>query len=149
MTKEKENSFLEQYKSIEKAITNFCFCKCCIINFWHTIHRSPLAENLPLCESVRFASERFGSSILLGSTNLRKITAKLAVIFRLTTEIPQTDFCFDHLTGTPSQECPPYFVYSGPEFEGHSSKSACLPSQLFCLQKQVSSWELMTPTAWR
>ena len=33
----------------------------------------------------------------------RKITAKLAVIFRLTTEIPQTDFCFNYLTGTPFQ----------------------------------------------
>ena len=47
-----------RHKSIEKAIANFGFCKCCIINFWHTIHRSPLAENLPLCERVRFASER-------------------------------------------------------------------------------------------
>lgn len=30
----------------------------------------------------------------------KKITAKLAVIFCLTSEIPQMDFCFDHLTGT-------------------------------------------------
>ena len=32
-----------------------------------------------------------------GSTILRKITAKLAVIFRLTTIIPQTAINFDHL----------------------------------------------------
>ena len=45
------------------------------------------------------------------ATNFRKITADLAVIFRLTTEIPQTDFCFDHLTGTPFRECPLFCLH--------------------------------------
>lgn len=34
-----------------------------------TIHRNPLAENLPPCESARFASVRFEGSIPFGSTN--------------------------------------------------------------------------------
>ena len=70
----------------------------------------------------------FLASILLRCLNLRKITAISAVIFRLTTEIPQTDFSLDHLTGTPFQECPSYFVYSGPEFEGDSSLKAVAPA---------------------
>ena len=44
-------------------------------------------------------------------------------ISRLTTEIPQTDFCFDHLRGTPFSGVPAFFVYSGPEVEGLSSES--------------------------
>ena len=32
---------------------------------------------------------------------------------RLTTEIPQTDFCFDHLKGTPFRKECPSFVYCG------------------------------------
>ena len=32
---------------------------------------------------------------------------------RLTTEVPQTDFCFDHLKGTPFRKECPSFVYCG------------------------------------
>ena len=39
-------------------------------------------------------------SIPFGSTILRKITANLAVIFRLTTILPQTGQISDHFTGT-------------------------------------------------
>ena len=36
---------------------------------------------------------------------------KTTAISRLTTEIPQTDFCFDHLKGTPfRKECPSLFT---------------------------------------
>lgn len=97
-----------RHKSIEKAIANFCFCKCCIINFWHTIHRSPLAENLPLCESVRFASVRSSVRSRLGPPFIENAAVKTAAFSRLTTEIPQTDFCFNYLTGTPFQECPSF-----------------------------------------
>lgn len=34
----------------------------------------------------------------------RKITANLAVIFRLTIILPQTNFCFDHLKDTPFEK---------------------------------------------
>ena len=36
---------------------------------------------------------------------------KTAAISPLTTEIPQTDFCFDHLKGTPFSEGVPFIVY--------------------------------------
>lgn len=163
-----------RHKSIEKAIANFCFCKCCIINFWHTIHRSPLAENLPLCESVRFAStwtsitcpffpSNFSSGFsdypfkieylknpffatfliekwliwavssagrarrshrrgrgfdpLTVHQNWKSLQFSLRRFSRLTTEIPQTDFCFDHLKGTPFSEGVPFIVYCGAKSE--------------------------------
>ena len=68
-------------------------------------------------------------SIPIRSTKLEIAAVKTAAISHLTTEIPQTDFRFDHLAGTPSQECPPYFVYSSTEFEG-LLLSKQLPRQL-------------------
>ena len=56
-------------------------------------------------------------SIPFESTNFRKITAILAVIFHLTTEIPQTDFRFDHLKGTSFARRTLLFVYSDAVFE--------------------------------
>ena len=53
---------------------------------------------------------------------------KTAAISHLTTEIPQTDFCLTTWRA-PSRECPPYFVYSGPEFDG-LLPSKQLPRQL-------------------
>ena len=40
---------------------------------------------------------------------------KTAAISHLTTEIPQTDFCFDHLTGTPLSGVP-VFLFSAAQF---------------------------------
>ena len=53
-------------------------------------------------------------SIPFRSTILRKITANLAVIFRLTTIIPQTGLNFDHFTGTRAANfgcSPPWFLH--------------------------------------
>ena len=56
-------------------------------------------------------------------TFIENAAVKTAAFSRLTTEIPQTDFRFDHLTGTPFSGVPAFFVYSGPEVEGLSSES--------------------------
>ena len=42
-------------------------------------------------------------SIPIGSTKMEIAVVKTTAISRLTTEIPQTDFCFNYLTGTPFQ----------------------------------------------
>lgn len=47
-------------------------------------------------------------SIPIGSTKMEIAVVKTTAISRLTTEIPQTDFCFNYLTGTPFQECPSF-----------------------------------------
>jgi len=39
---------------------------------------------------------------------IENAAVKTAAFSRLTTEIPQTDFCFNYLTGTPFQECPSF-----------------------------------------
>ncbi|WP_207749615.1 hypothetical protein, partial [Flavonifractor plautii] len=41
-------------------------------------------------------------------TFIENAAVKTAAFSRLTTEIPQTDFCFNYLTGTPFQECPSF-----------------------------------------
>jgi hypothetical protein len=46
--------------------------------------------------------------------NSRKITANLAVIFPLTTEIPQTGFYLDRLMGGLFRECLP-FLFTTPQ----------------------------------
>ena len=135
-------------------------------HFHQTIHRSPWAENLPPCESVRFASTwtHITAPIFVSSSssvfsdfplkieylknpffitfliekwliwavssagrarrshrrgrgfdpltvhqNWKSLQFSLRRFSRLTTEIPQTDFCFDHLKGTTfRKECPSY-----------------------------------------
>lgn len=53
-----------------------------------------------------------GSDLEAGCPPKLEIAAvKTAAISRLTTEIPQTDFCFDHLKGTPFSEGVPFLVY--------------------------------------
>ena len=83
-------------------------------HFHQTIHRSPWAENLPHCESVRFASVRSSVRSRLGPPKLEIAAVKTAAISHSTTEIPQTDFCFDHLAGTPFRECPS-FLFTAPQ----------------------------------
>ena len=39
---------------------------------------------------------------------IENAAVKTAAFSRLTTEIPQTDFCFNYLKGTPFQECPSF-----------------------------------------
>ena len=53
---------------------------------------------------------------VVGSNPIRSTKMEIAVVFttaisRLTTEIPQTDFCFDHLKGTSFSEGVPFLVY--------------------------------------
>ena len=43
--------------------------------------------------------------------NWKSLQFSLRRFSRLTTEIPQTDFCFDHLKGTPFRKECPSFVY--------------------------------------
>ena len=59
---------------------------------------------------------------VVGSNPIRSTKMEIAVVFttaisRLTTEIPQTDFCFDHLKGTPFSEGVPFIVYCGAKSE--------------------------------
>ena len=49
-------------------------------------------------------------SIPIGSTKMEIAAVFTAAISRLTTEIPQTDFCFDHLKGTPFSEGVPFIL---------------------------------------
>ena len=48
---------------------------------------------------------------------IENAAVKTAAFSRLTTEIPQTDFCFDHLKGTPFSEGVPFIVYCGAKSE--------------------------------
>ena len=55
----------------------------------------------------------FGSDLAHIAPPKPEIAAvKTAAISYLTTEIPQMDFCFDHLTDTPFQGCPPFLCVS-------------------------------------
>ena len=59
-------------------------------------------NNLPPRESILVRIRKVVGSIPIRFTIiLVKITANLAVIFRLTIILPQTNFCFDHLKDTP------------------------------------------------
>lgn len=62
--------------------------------------RITTAYNLTSCKSKTFRIDPSGTKGFgfegLESTNFRKITADSAVIFCLTTELPQTNSCFDH-----------------------------------------------------
>ena len=49
--------------------------------------------------------------------NWKSLQFSLRRFSRLTTEIPQTDFCFDHLKGTPFSEGVPFIVYCGAKSE--------------------------------
>lgn len=56
------------------------------------------ASELTACESQKWSGFSSVCGIIVVK---RKITANLAVIFRLTIILPQTNFCFDHLKDTP------------------------------------------------
>ena len=55
-----------------------------------------------------YASVRSSVRSRLGPPFIENAAVKTAAFSRLTTEIPQTDFCFNYLTGTPFQECPSF-----------------------------------------
>ena len=83
---------------------------------------------------------------------LLKLRAKNS-LFHLTTEIPQTGFWFDHRRGSPFQKGFPSFLFYAAQDLSIIFRPLpvhkCTVDILACLQKQVSSWELMTPTACR
>ena len=62
----------------------------------------------------------WGSSVRIrsGPPKLEIAAVKTAAISHLTTEIPQTDFCFDHLTDTPSRECPSFLFSAAQNLRG-------------------------------
>ena len=66
-----------------------------------------------------FGSHPKGSGVRSssGPPKMEIAAVKTAAISRLTTEIPQTDFCFDHLKGTPFSEGVPFIVYCGAKSE--------------------------------
>ena len=92
----------------------WCFLHLLLVQHFHqTIHRSPRAENLPPCESVRFASVRSSVRSRLGPPKMEIAVVKTTAISHLTTEIPQIGFDFDHLKGTPfRKECPSFVCVS-------------------------------------
>ena len=69
-------------------------------------------------ERITFAL--WGSSVRIrsGPPKLEIAAVKTAAISHLTTEIPQTDFCFDHLAGTPSRECPSFLFSAAQNLRG-------------------------------
>ena len=92
---------------------------CHIYNFILLYSSVPLLELLIwarslVWESVRFASVRSSVRSRLGPPKLEIAAVFTAAISHLTTEIPQTDFCFDHLAGTPFRECPS-FLFTAPQ----------------------------------
>lgn len=111
---QKNNSWPSPHISLLSTLSllknwGWCFLRLLLVQHFHqTIHRSPRAEYLPPCESVRFASVRSSVRSRLGPPFIENAAVKTAAFSRLTTEIPQTDFCFNYLTGTPFQECPSF-----------------------------------------
>lgn len=62
----------------------WCFLHLLLVQHFHqTIHRSPRAENLPPCESARFASVRFEGSIPFKSTTSSRTSYRSRRLFIL------------------------------------------------------------------
>ena len=64
---------------------------------------------------------------------------KTAAISRLTTEIPQTDFCFDYLTGAPFGECPSFLFSAAQVLRGIFPQNSCPGSFNFSLGGKLRS----------
>ena len=88
---------------------------------------------------MTFRIRKVVGSIPIGSTKMEIAAVKTAAISHLTTEIPQTDFCFDHLTGTPERGCPPFLFSTAQNLRGFFPQNSCPGSFNFSLGGKLQS----------